>query len=120
MTKKLQRKGPEPCPQCGGLDIVPIMYGLPGPEAMEAAEQGRIALGGCCVGGRDGISHGWVLRDPFLDRDAVDPVVSKIVDICESSVPEPTMLARRVVRGSRGRGRSARSGSGAAILRRPT
>jgi hypothetical protein len=53
MTKKLQRKGPEPCPQCGSLDIVPIMYGLPGPEAMEAAEQGKIALGGCCVSDHD-------------------------------------------------------------------
>jgi hypothetical protein len=53
MTKKPQRKSPEACPKCGSLDIVPIMYGLPGPEAMEAAEQGRIALGGCCVGERD-------------------------------------------------------------------
>jgi hypothetical protein len=29
------------------------MYGLPGPEMMEAANQGKIALGGCVVGDRD-------------------------------------------------------------------
>lgn len=53
MTKKPRRKDSEPCPRCGSPDIVPIMYGLPGPEMMEAANQGRIALGGCCVGERD-------------------------------------------------------------------
>jgi hypothetical protein len=53
MTKKPQRKSPEPCPKCGSLDVVPIMYGLPGPEMMEAANRGKIALGGCCVGDRD-------------------------------------------------------------------
>lgn len=49
MMKKTPRKRPESCPKCGSLEIVPIMYGLPGPEGMEAANQGKIALGGCCV-----------------------------------------------------------------------
>ena len=49
MTKKLQRKSPEACPKCGSLEIVPIMYSLPGPEAMFAAAQGKIILGGCLV-----------------------------------------------------------------------
>jgi len=54
MTKKRPRKSPEPCPKCGSLDIVPIFYGLPGgPEVMEAANQGKIALGGCCVTDHD-------------------------------------------------------------------
>lgn len=54
VTKKARRKSPEPCPKCGSLDIVPIFYGLPGgPEVMEAAKEGKIALGGCCVTDHD-------------------------------------------------------------------
>ena len=41
------------CPKCGSLDVVPILYGYPMPEAMEAAEKGLISLGGCCVGDSD-------------------------------------------------------------------
>jgi hypothetical protein len=39
----------KPCPKCGSLDVVPIAYGYPGPEMMDAAEKGLIELGGCCV-----------------------------------------------------------------------
>jgi hypothetical protein len=53
VTKKRQRKPPESCPECGSLDIIPIVYGYPGEEMMEAAKQGKIALGGCVIGGRD-------------------------------------------------------------------
>ena len=53
MTKKPQRKGPKSCPKCGSLDVVPIFYGLQGPELMEAAKEGKIALGGCCVTDND-------------------------------------------------------------------
>jgi hypothetical protein len=49
----LKKKKLAPCPRCGSLDIVPILYGYPMPEAMEAAEKGKIAVGGCCVGDRD-------------------------------------------------------------------
>jgi uncharacterized protein with PIN domain len=42
------RKGTAECPACGGK-LVPIVYGLPGPEASEAAMRGEIALGGCLV-----------------------------------------------------------------------
>lgn len=38
-----------PCPQCRSTDVVPILYGLPAPEAREEADRGEIALGGCCV-----------------------------------------------------------------------
>ena len=41
------------CPFCGSHEVVPILYGLPGPEMMEQAEAGKIALGGCCVTGDD-------------------------------------------------------------------
>lgn len=47
------RKRSKPCPKCGSLDVVPIEYGYPGPETMEAAERGLIELGGCCVTGDD-------------------------------------------------------------------
>ena len=53
MTKKRQGKSPEPCPRCGSLDVVPILYGYPGPEMMEAAEKGKIELGGCVIGESD-------------------------------------------------------------------
>ena len=42
------------CPKCGKSDsIVPIMYGMPAGEAIEEAERGEIALGGCLVGDID-------------------------------------------------------------------
>jgi hypothetical protein len=37
------------CHRCGSLDVVPIVYGLPLPEAMDEADKGLIELGGCCV-----------------------------------------------------------------------
>lgn len=43
------RKRGKSCPKCGSLDVVPIEYGYPGPEMMDAAEKGLIELGGCCV-----------------------------------------------------------------------
>lgn len=45
-----KRKKPKrACPKCGSTDVVPILYGYPGPEMFEAAERGEIELGGCCV-----------------------------------------------------------------------
>lgn len=41
MTKKGQRKNPEHCPDCGSLDILPIVYGEPGPELIAAKRRGR-------------------------------------------------------------------------------
>jgi hypothetical protein len=41
------------CPSCGSTEVVPIAYGLPGPELMERAERGEVALGGCLVSGND-------------------------------------------------------------------
>src|SRR5687768_4023756 len=36
------------CPECGAAGV-PLMFGLPVPEARDAAEDGRLALGGCVV-----------------------------------------------------------------------
>jgi len=40
--------GPPRCPVCGAA-MVPIEYGMPGPEMQEASERGEIILGGCCI-----------------------------------------------------------------------
>ena len=37
------------CPRCGSGDVLPIMYGMPGPEMTEESLAGRVALGGCVV-----------------------------------------------------------------------
>lgn len=37
----------EICPECASGRIVPIVYGLPGAEMLEAAKRGEISLGGC-------------------------------------------------------------------------
>jgi hypothetical protein len=35
------------CPRCGSRDVVRVVYGLPTPELFEAADEGRVILGGC-------------------------------------------------------------------------
>jgi hypothetical protein len=37
------------CPKCSGIEVLRIMYGLPTDEAIEEAQAGKIALGGCVV-----------------------------------------------------------------------
>ena len=37
------------CPKCKSENIIPIMYGYPASEAMEAAVAGELKLGGCEV-----------------------------------------------------------------------
>lgn len=38
------------CPKCKKTDqVIPIEYGMPGPEMIELSERGEIALGGCEV-----------------------------------------------------------------------
>ena len=57
MTKTQRKKSPETCPECGSLEVVPIIYGYPGPEVMDAvmdaARKGEIVVGGCVVGDRN-------------------------------------------------------------------
>jgi RimJ/RimL family protein N-acetyltransferase len=39
------------CPQCStDENVVPIAYGLPGPELLKEEERGEVLLGGCVVG----------------------------------------------------------------------
>ena len=38
-----------PCPRCGSRDVLPIVYGMPGPELIEEFAASRVALGRCVV-----------------------------------------------------------------------
>ena len=40
--------GPDTCRACGEL-VLPVLYGMPDPEAMEASKRGELLLGGCIV-----------------------------------------------------------------------
>ena len=60
------------CPACGAADVVPMVYGFPSPDMLDAAERREIVLGGCIV---DSDSPGWccvACRLPFgpLEDDA--------------------------------------------------
>jgi hypothetical protein len=37
------------CSACGSTEVVPIEYGLPGPELIEASERGEVEIGGCLI-----------------------------------------------------------------------
>jgi len=41
------------CPHCGSHELIPIVYGMPGPELAEAAERNELVLGGCVVSSDD-------------------------------------------------------------------
>ncbi len=47
------KRKPQKCPECGSLRVVKIVYGYPAPETFHEAENGKIALGGCCITGDD-------------------------------------------------------------------
>jgi hypothetical protein len=36
------------CPDCGA-ELIPVAYGMPSREMMEASMRGEVALGGCCI-----------------------------------------------------------------------
>ena len=62
----------EKCPKCQKSDqVIPIMFGFPGPEMLEAAERGEIKLGGCCISpGTDPEFHCKRCDYDFPDFDA--------------------------------------------------
>ncbi len=37
------------CPSCDSENVVPIVFGYPAPETMEARERSEVSLGGCIV-----------------------------------------------------------------------
>lgn len=52
MTGSEEQDASPSCPVCGSRGVR-IAYGMPGPEMMDAAQEGRIVLGGCVVSGFD-------------------------------------------------------------------
>lgn len=44
----VEGRKPITCPYCGGR-VVPIVYGEPSEEICKQAEEGKVALGGCCI-----------------------------------------------------------------------
>lgn len=51
--KAKKRDNSRICPKCKSGLAIPIVYGLPAPEAVNAAEQGKIILGGCVISDDD-------------------------------------------------------------------
>ena len=45
----MARKYVKKCPDCSSLDVVPIMYGMPGDKMQKDYMEGKIKLGGCRV-----------------------------------------------------------------------
>ena len=35
-----------PCPTCGATEVIPLVFGLPGPELVEEQRRGRVSLPG--------------------------------------------------------------------------
>ena len=68
-------KSPPKCPSCGSNAVVPIIYGLPGPELMEDAKSGKIEIGGCIVMSSNptrkckSCGHSWRSSQETADRD---------------------------------------------------
>ncbi len=48
-----QKTRPKVCPGCRSIKVVPILYGLPTPDAGQQAEEGKLVLGGCVVSRHD-------------------------------------------------------------------
>jgi len=55
ITPSIQDTHPTPlCPKCRSKEnVIPIVYGLPGPELQEKAKRGEVILGGCVVTGNE-------------------------------------------------------------------
>lgn len=70
-------EGPR-CPICGAR-AVPIAYGMPGPEVFDAADEGRVVLGGCVVTGFD---PDWACTGPeqHIWRSGEEDRAAKSVD----------------------------------------
>jgi len=47
--KDLGPPHPTQCPKCGSAKVLPILYGYPSAEALKAALEGKIILGGCTI-----------------------------------------------------------------------
>ena len=49
MTARDPADRPPSCPGCGAVEVIPIVYGEPGPELAARAARREIVLGGCIL-----------------------------------------------------------------------
>ena len=45
----MPRRATYKCPKCNSTNMVPIVYGMPGPEMQKDEIEGKIHLGGCGI-----------------------------------------------------------------------
>jgi hypothetical protein len=45
----MRTRKPTKCPRCGNKTVLPIAYGMPGPDLWEESQKGRVLLGGCVI-----------------------------------------------------------------------
>ena len=68
------------CPRCGAQDVLPIVYGYPGPELTEASMAGKVALGGCVLGSNppdrlcQSCRHRWLELERLLNAPPDEPI----------------------------------------------
>ena len=88
------------CPRCGSFGALEIVYGLPTGEAVEAAERGEIALGGCVIGEES---------PDYVCRTCREPLPwARPSDTKETSCPRPMPGQRLTDSGSTPASRPAR------------
>lgn len=73
LSEKTARARAIHCPECGSLEPLPLVLGLPGAELEEASERAEVALGGCVV--PPGPRPAWRCRGCGLEFP--DPVDAK-------------------------------------------
>ena len=71
-TKNRFSRKPRKCPHCGFSPVANILYGMPAPDAkmQQDIDDGRLALGGCCIGMEDPT---WKCRDCGLEMYKKQP-----------------------------------------------
>ena len=45
----MPRRATYKCPKCDSTNIVPIVYGYPGPKMIQDSDEGKVRLGGCSI-----------------------------------------------------------------------
>ncbi len=69
------------CPKCSSKNAIPTVYGLPAPEHFEKAEEGKVRLGGCCVGENDPEFYCKDCEYEWNKEQVVDKVYEQIIRI---------------------------------------
>jgi hypothetical protein len=98
--------GPPSCPTCGSPGV-PILYGLPGSEAAQAADESRLVLGGCfpqetnwaCTGPEQHVWKSGDEDDPRW-RSAVSSALKQWGVLCSDVDGEQVWIGTRALQDS--------------------